>query len=537
MADTLIKGTSRMRMAQYRDRWSSLGLNPSIAEISEKKGGAQLAKYELFADFPEKFLEKISPDVAVVTWKPGAVLFEEGNFIDLAFFVVSGKVEITLAGGAPLNHGVEKKKEEPETPSNITMLNMVTLSKNATMRSSNKEIRMLSNMDLDLPKNTGVVLGSGELFGELGALSGWAQPVTAKTAEKTVLIQIRLPALRLMKTKSSLLKDRLDRLYRERMLLAQLRSTPLLEGLDESYLQELREKVALISLSPGEQVARQGEPMDALFLVRSGFMKITRHFGKGELVVNYLSKGKTFGAELLLSELQGWESTASAVEYAELIRIDAPVCAEILRKNPAIEERLWREAARGIEEAGYSTRHLNHAQFTENVLDLGLVQGTSILVIDLNTCTRCDDCVRGCAATHGGTPRFVREGNRLGNLLIPKSCFHCHDPVCLVGCPTGAIHRGDTQHETIKIDGDICIGCATCSNNCPYDAIVMHDKQETWPADMLPIGLRGTPRFQASKCDLCKDTGHEPACVSNCPQGCATRVTSLSQLDDMLEVE
>ncbi len=522
-------------MSQYLDRWSSLGLNPAIAEISEKKGGAQLAKYDLFAEYPENFLEKISPDVAVVTWKAGAILFEEGNFIDLAFYVVSGKVEITLAGGAPLSHSPEHAPSDIPTDSGVTMLNMVTLSKKATMRSSNKEIRLLSNMDLDLPKNTGVILGAGELFGELGALSGWAQPVTAKTAEQTVLIQIRLPALRLMKTRSNLLKDRLDRLYRERMLLAQLRSTPLLQGLDEAYLEELREKVALISLVPGQQVARQGEPIDALYLVRSGFVKITREFGKGELVVNYLSKGKTFGAELLIGELQGWESTASAVEYAELIRFDAAVCAEILRRNPEIEDRLWREAARGIEAAGYSMRHLNHAQFTESALEHGLVQGTSILVIDLATCTRCDDCVRGCADTHDGRPRFVREGNRLGNLLIPKSCFHCHDPVCLIGCPTGAIHRGDHQNETIKIAGDICIGCGTCANNCPYDAIVMHDMQELWPADMLPSNIQGTPKLQASKCDLCKDTGHAPACVSNCPQGSAIRVTNLSQLDDLLE--
>ena len=38
-------------------------------------------------------------------------------------------------------------------------------------------------------------------------------------------------------------------------------------------------------------------------------------------------------------------------------------------------------------------------------MDTGLIHGESVLLIDLTTCTRCDDCVRGCAETHGGVPR------------------------------------------------------------------------------------------------------------------------------------
>ena len=43
-------------------------------------------------------------------------------------------------------------------------------------------------------------------------------------------------------------------------------------------------------------------------------------------------------------------------------------------------------------------------------MDTGLIHGESVLLIDLQTCTRCDECVRGCANAHGGEPRFIREG-------------------------------------------------------------------------------------------------------------------------------
>jgi Fe-S-cluster-containing dehydrogenase component len=105
--------------------------------------------------------------------------------------------------------------------------------------------------------------------------------------------------------------------------------------------------------------------------------------------------------------------------------------------------------------------------------------------------------------------------------------------VCLVGCPTGAIHRAGLE-AVVEVDEGICIGCGTCSRNCPYDAIVMHETGELWPDDMIPTGLRGRDRSLASKCDLCHSTGHDPACVSNCPQGCAYRVGSVEEIQELL---
>jgi Fe-S-cluster-containing dehydrogenase component len=215
------------------------------------------------------------------------------------------------------------------------------------------------------------------------------------------------------------------------------------------------------------------------------------------------------------------------------VRIPRPTFETLLKQFPQIKEQLWQSATARIKEAGYGRRNVAQSEFNQVALDRGLVQGNHILCIDLDLCTRCDDCVRACAATHGGRPLFVREGNKYGNLLIARSCYHCRDPVCLVGCPTGAIHRAGVG-DVVDIDDSICIGCATCANSCPYGAIVMHDTGGVWPEDTLPAGLRGEERQVASKCNLCHDTGHGPACVSNCPQGCAVRVGSLADFQKLL---
>ncbi len=551
-ADLDLSKTTMRRYEQYRDRWSSYGSTTGIVALSDRLSAAELRAFEIFEGYDDAFLERISPDVSVVSWRENAMLFEQGSYLDLAFFVVEGSVQIFL------DLGVAGPPEPIFDPTRTAAISRVaaaassdrttaipTLTTAAVPRgpgpgtsvSESHEITLLATMDFDLPRGQKVHLGPGEIFGEIGALSGWPQSVTARTETPCRLVQIRLPALRLMKRRSAELKKRIDEIYRERALLTQLRSTPLLRGCGERQLESLRRTVKLVSCDPDEVIVRQGEDAGALFLVRSGFIKLSQEYGAGDLIVSYLSKGMILGEiELLVEGLEGWQSTATSVEYAELVEIPGAVVRQLLEESPQLEEPLWRSVITRIKEVNESRRDIGHAAFTQEALERGLVQGNSMLVIDLDQCTRCDDCVRACAETHEGRPRFVREGDRVDNLLIAKSCYHCRDPVCLIGCPTGAIHRAGVA-EVVAIDDEVCIGCATCANNCPYDAIVMHDTGSSWPDDMVPAGLRGLPRQVASKCDLCRDTGHDPACVSNCPQACAFRVGSIDEIQSLLDRE
>lgn len=546
--DAVSKTTIR-RMEMYRDRWSSFGDTTGIEAISDRLSAAELRRYEIFSDYPDAFLERISPDVSVVAWRENAALFEQGSYLNVAFVVVRGEVEIDLGalqGGddtAPIFErertsifevssleGVERTRMLPTVATGgLSASRIQALNRSA----GDHTIAFLATMDLDLPSSGSTRLGPGEIFGEIGAMSGWPQSVTARTATRCQLIQIRVPALRLMKRRSAGLKERIDQRYRERALAGQLKRTPLFAGLSPASIKELEQSVELVSCGPNELVVAEGQAADAIFLVRSGFVKLAQRFGESDVTVSYLSKGMTIGeVELLIDGVDSWEVTATSVEYSELVKIPASLIRALLRSEPGLQEQLWKSALARIREAGHGKRDIDHAEFTQVALDRGLVQGNSMMVIDLEACTRCDDCVRACAATHGGRPRFVREGSKLDNLLVAKSCYHCQDPVCLVGCPTGAIHRGGLA-ELIDIDDEICIGCGTCANNCPYDAIVMHETGEIWPDDTVPAGLRGGDRLVASKCDLCHATGHEPACVSNCPQGCLHRVGSVDEIQTM----
>jgi Fe-S-cluster-containing dehydrogenase component len=153
--------------------------------------------------------------------------------------------------------------------------------------------------------------------------------------------------------------------------------------------------------------------------------------------------------------------------------------------------------------------------------------GTAAMVIDMECCTRCDDCVRACAATHENNPRFLRQGPTSGRIMVANSCMHCDDPVCMIGCPTGAIHR-DSFEGFVVINPATCIGCQACANNCPYDAIRMVELRDADGAFMVDQEMK--PIRRATKCDLCANQPTGPACERACPHG-ALRRLNMNDLD------
>ena len=70
-------------------------------------------------------------------------------------------------------------------------------------------------------------------------------------------------------------------------------------------------------------------------------------------------------------------------------------------------------------------------------------------------------------------------------------------------CPTGALFR--RPDGIVDFDTSLCIGCKSCMQACPYDALYIDPLDHT-----------------AQKCNYCVhrvEVGLEPACVVVCPEG------------------
>jgi Fe-S-cluster-containing dehydrogenase component/formate-dependent nitrite reductase membrane component NrfD len=81
-------------------------------------------------------------------------------------------------------------------------------------------------------------------------------------------------------------------------------------------------------------------------------------------------------------------------------------------------------------------------------------------------------------------------------------CNHCSDAPCVAICPTNALHK--RPDGIVDFDTSLCIGCKSCMQACPYDALYIDPDEHT-----------------AQKCNYCVhrvEVGLEPACVVVCPE-------------------
>ena len=142
-------------------------------------------------------------------------------------------------------------------------------------------------------------------------------------------------------------------------------------------------------------------------------------------------------------------------------------------------------------------------------------------LIDQDTCIGCHACTVACKAEHDvplGVNRtwvkYIEKGTfpdarRFYSVL---RCNHCDNAPCVTICPTTALFR--RADGIIDFDDSRCIGCKSCMNACPYDAIYINPETQT-----------------AHKCNFCAhrvEQGLEPSCVIVCP----TQSIVAGDLDD-----
>ncbi|HKC24848.1 MAG TPA: cyclic nucleotide-binding domain-containing protein, partial [Thermoanaerobaculia bacterium] len=460
----------------------------------------------IFAGIAEGTLKKLQPNVLVASYAAGETILREGDYSDAAYYIASGVVQVSLSTLPPLPslpvHTGKKGAPAPGAPGRTASDSQIS------------RTIVLNDIPAEMKRGERVILETGELFGEISALSRYPVSATVTAETDTECVLLRTPALRMMQRSSKTFKEYVDRRYRERSLTSHLLSVPLFEGCDPELLERLKTRVELVSYEPGQVIVEQGAKADSFLLVRGGYVKVGVRVGSKDVPVTYLRKGDYAGeAALLLDE--PWPFTLSALEHVEVVKLTEEDFRKLVRWTPEVTKKLWAEALQRLKDRGRASREPASAEYLDMAMETGLIHGESVLLIDLETCTRCDDCVRACAETHGGTPRFVREGLKYRNWLVPTSCYECTDPVCMIGCPTGAITRPIGASEVV-IDPMTCIGCGNCVRRCPWDNII--EVPFSHPVLKKEIKL-------ATKCDQCIGREEGPACVQMCPHGSAVRIS------------
>lgn len=95
----------------------------------------------------------------------------------------------------------------------------------------------------------------------------------------------------------------------------------------------------------GEDICREGQRADALYLIRSGSVHVKKNDSDADVVM--LGSGSHFG-ELGLVDDSPRSATVTAAEHCEILKIDADRLREALAANPAVAAAFYRVVARSI---------------------------------------------------------------------------------------------------------------------------------------------------------------------------------------------
>ena len=490
-----------------------VGTAIAVGADTQSLTAEELHRLPVFAGVSGTFLELNRGAIVTRRYRKGEVICREGDFGSTAFFIVEGQAQVAIS--TPIAH----VKTQGGTQGFFKRLTSVLVGREEDKREEEARDRTIPiDASVDLAYGNPVAeLGPGDLFGEMTCMNFYPRSATVQAKTDVVAFEMLRNVLDIM-MKNKTFRAQLDENYRRRALETHLRGVPMFAGLSPDFIEYLKGNVELVRYAPGQVIAQQGEAADSFYLVRIGFVKISEEYPGGELVQAYLSRGDYFGEIGLLG---GGVRTASctALDHVELVKISADDFREMVVRFPRVRSGL--EAVAAERQAANAQR----MQFVQSVpldqfLSQGLMEAQSLLILDLQKCTRCDACVNACADAHDGVTRLVREGLRFENYLVATSCRQCRDPLCMVGCPVGAIRRKNSLEVIIE---DWCIGCGLCARNCPYGNINLHPFEVRVEDLVNPGRKKAAVQQKATSCDLCTHL-KEPSCVYACPHDAAHRV-------------
>src|SRR6185503_8710008 len=528
---------------------------------------------------PENFPARLSlrdilkHDTRVQRYRRGEIVVREGDHGTSAFLVISGSVRAVLGPELPpslLGRREPTRKgffrviaqlwANPDEPESFKPWQLKQDARLGARRDQGDEVRIfLQDVPRILDEHKTAVLEPGEFFGETAALSRMPRTTSLfAESENAELLEIRWQGLRDLMKYDDALRKHIDEIYRTRALSSALHEIPMFRQLPAEALQQVTARAEFAtygdydwsgdykrlthSAAGGQRqkepvIAAEGDYPNGVILIKAGFARVSQKFGNGDRTLNYLGAGQVYGFQEIVHNWRRPKATVPlhytlrVIGYTHVIVIPTAVMETVVL--PAVPKKDLPRLVQPIEEqetappAVIDAGAKIGADMLEFLTENRFFNGTATMVINLDRCTRCDDCVRACAAAHDNNPRFLRHGPASVGLMIANACMHCVDPVCMIGCPTGAIHR-DAFGGEVVINPATCIGCKACFNNCPYEAIRMVEIRDQTGAFLVDKQMK--PILKATKCDLCVEQPGGPACQRACPHGALARL-NLNDLD------
>ncbi|MGH2496475.1 MAG: cyclic nucleotide-binding domain-containing protein [Ktedonobacteraceae bacterium] len=512
---------------------------------------SRLREQPMFSDphiVPENYLLHMTATSKMLSLLPGAALMREGEYGRSLYFMLEGSCELTSAGA------------------DGTALPIA-------------------------------VLRRGEYLGEQGMLTGQQRNATARALSACVVLEVPEQVMQRLMEIVPAVRRFFEQLNNARSIESLLGRMALFQGIPAADIRRIAEQTEFRQYDRDERLFSEdgagGPARESMHIILEGFVKVARRTAAGtghaksdERIIAYRQGGDYFAGGLdLLGD--GRAVSVTAITRARVAEIPHHTLLALFARYPEVNQRFtmrlqqYRDAASAASTGIFDPLVFSHTEVVNGRSDAearmglrslvggGVVEGTEVLVIDLDKCIHCNECEEACARRHGHS-RMNRKGMVVGNISIATACRQCQDPVCML-CSRAGIARLPSGEVYIT---ESCIGCGICAERCPYDNISIMTLEEevnappTWQrfsnfftkGGGKERGIKSLPMLQAAaapgplnthqplggydemrkklaiKCDLCAGYDNQ-ACVQACPTGAAIRVqptTFFGSTEDIL---
>lgn len=498
---------------------------------------ARLRELPMFSDprlVPENYLLHMATSSKMLSLMPGALLMQEGEYSRSIYLILEGRLSLSTRGSD----------------------------------------------GSDLPV---AIIRRGEYFGEEGMMTGHPRDASVRVQTAAFVLEVPEQVMQRMMELVPPVQRFFEQLNGARSIEAILKRMALFQDLLGAEIRLVAEQTLVKNYDRDERLFGENslpeKLRDTVHILLEGFVKVARYTTPGtgrekgsERIIAYRQGGDYFAGGLdLLGD--GRPASVTAITRVRVAEIPQHVVQNLFARYPAVRQRFnirmhqYRDTARAAQTGIFDPLLLNgtspadlssEAEARAGLRSLvggGVIEGTEVLVIDLDKCVHCNECEEACERRHGHS-RMNRKGMVVGNISIATACRQCQDPVCML-CSRAGIARMPSGEVYIT---ESCIGCGICAERCPYDNISIMtlaeevEARSSWQRfssfftagagkergrKTLPVLTAAAPgpletqqprdaygeirKKLAIKCDLC--AGYEnQACVQACPTGAAIRV-------------
>src|SRR5947209_15310761 len=409
---------------------------------------SRLREQPMFSDpqlVPDNYLLHFVATSKLLTLLPGAVIMHEGEFSRSIYLILEGRLELSSAG--------------PD--------------------------------GRDLPV---AILRRGEYMGEHGMLTGQQRSASARAQSSAIVLEVAEQVMQRLMEIVPAVRNFFEQLNNTRSIESILKRMVLFQGVSDIDIRQIAEQAEVKRYQRDDRLFSEdtiGRPAkESLHLLLEGFVKVARRTSAGtgrhktdERIIAYRQGGDYFAGGLdLLGD--GGAVTVTAITRASVAEVPRQALLTLIARYPEVNQRFamrlqqYRDAAAAAQTGIFDPLAHTGTEFVNPLSDAearaglrslvggGVIEGTEVLVIDLDKCIHCNECEEACARRHGHS-RMNRKGMVVGNISIATACRQCQDPVCML-CSRAGIARLPSGQVYIT---ESCIGCGICAERCPYDNI------------------------------------------------------------------